>query len=134
MKEKLLYKNLSYQVQGAFFKVYKILGCSFKESVYQKALLEEFCLLGLKSETQKRINIYYNDKKVGTYIPDIVVEDCIIIELKAKPQIVKKDKEQFWQYLKGSKYKVGYLINFGTQGGVDMMRWVYDTARNKNLS
>lgn len=126
---KLLYKDLSYKLQGAIFKVYKTLGCSFKESVYQNALPEELTLEELTVEKEKRIDICYNNKKVGVYVPDLIVDDKIILELKAKEFLIKKDKEQFWHYLKGSKYKVGYLVNFGKPGGVEMLRRVYDTAR-----
>lgn len=61
----LLYKDLSYQVQGAFFEVYKSLGNAFKESVYHNALIEEFKSRGINIAAQKRIKIFYNDVKVG---------------------------------------------------------------------
>jgi len=125
----LLYKQLSYQIQGAAFKVYGTLGCAFKESIYHNAYSDELKSTGLFIENEKRINIYYNNKKVGTYVPDVIAEEKIIIELKSKPFIVKSDQEQFWNYLKSSKYKIGYLINFGKPGGVEIIRRIYDTAR-----
>ena len=125
----LLHKELSYQVQGAFFEVYKSFNNAFKEKVYHNALVTELKKRGLKIETEKRINIFYQNEKVGVYVPDIVVEDCIIIELKRKPKLTKSDLKQFWQYLKGSKYKVGYLVNFGQSKRVEYIRRVYDTAR-----
>jgi len=85
----------------------------------------------LKTEKEKRINVYYGDKKVGTYVPDLIVNDAILIEIKAKPRLIKDDIKQFWYYLKGSEYKVGYLINFGSSGGVEIIRRIYDTARSK---
>ena len=128
----ILYKELSYEVQGAIFKVYKTLGCSFKESVYHNALVEELKSRKINIEKEKQIKVYYQGKKVGAYIPDIVANEQIIIELKAKSFLTKGDQKQFWDYLKGSEYKVGYLVNFGNPGGVEMVRRIYDTAREKS--
>ncbi|PIP17641.1 MAG: GxxExxY protein [Parcubacteria group bacterium CG23_combo_of_CG06-09_8_20_14_all_35_9] len=75
------------------------------------------------------MDIYYKGKKVGTYVPDLVVNDIIFIELKCKSRLLKEDIRQFWYYLKGSKYKLGFLINFGSPDGVEMERKVCDTAR-----
>jgi GxxExxY protein len=131
--EGLLYKELSYQVQGAFFEVYKAMGCSFKESSYDNALFDEFTVYRrLLVERQKRIGIYFKGRKVGAYVPDQIVENKIIIEIKAKVFLTKQDLAQFWDYLKGSEYKVGYLVNFGKSGGVEYIRRVYDTARVQN--
>lgn len=78
---KLLYKELSYQVQGGIFEVYKALGCSFKESAYDNALFEELTSeRKLLVERQKRIGIYFKGKKVGIYVPDQVIEHKIIHE------------------------------------------------------
>lgn len=128
----LLYRDLSYEIRGGIFKVYKTLGCSFKESVYQNALFEELKSRKIDAEKEKRIPVYYQGKKVGVYVPDIVVNEQIIIELKAKPFLTNGDQKQFWDYLKGSEYKVGYLVNFGKPGGVEMIRRVYDTARKNS--
>ena len=67
-------------------------------------------------------------EKVGVYIPDKIINNCILLELKAKPFLAKEDIDQFWKYLKGSKYKLGFLINFG-HGKLEVKRIVYDTAR-----
>lgn len=68
---------------------------------------------------------------MGTYTPDLIVNNIILIELKAKPNLTRQDIEQFWYYLKGSDYKLGFLINFGAPRGVQIMRRVYETARAK---
>ena len=127
----LLYKKESYIIQGVAFDIYKQFRNNHKEKVYHNA-----CYLGLiykefRVEKEKQINVYYNGKKIGVYTPDLIVNDIILIELKAKPRLTKDDIKQFWYYLKGSKYKVGYLINFGAPGGVQIIRRVYDTARAK---
>src|SRR3989338_497064 len=131
MKNKVkyfLYERESYLIRGACFEVWKEFKGMFKESVIDRALNIALESRGLKVESQKRIDIYYKDKKVGTYVPDKIVEGKILLELKAKPFITKQDIEQFWKYLKGSQYKLGFLINFSPTR-LQIKRVVYDTAR-----
>ena len=85
---------------------------------------------GLQVEREKQLSIYYLGKKVGVYIPDLLVNDQIIIELKAKPFVHKEDIQQFWYYLKNSSFKLGFLVNFGEPDGVNIVRRIYDQARN----
>ena len=82
------------------------------EKIYEKALLVEFHKRGLKSEGQVPICVKYKDEVVGEYFADIVVEDKIIIELKAVEQIQKIHEAQLLNYLKATGYKNGLLINF----------------------
>jgi len=128
---KFLYKEESYIIQGGAFEVYKQFRNRYKEKVYLRSLSEYLKAKGLTIENEKQIPIYFQAKKVGTYIPDLIVNNCLFIELKCKPKITQDDIKQFWYYLKGSKYKVGYLINFGAPNGVQIIRRVYDTARKK---
>lgn len=131
MKEKdFLYKEESYIIKGGAYAIYKEFRNRHKEKVYQRALVEYFKENNLKVETEKQIPIYFKEKKVGTYIPDIVVNDSVFVELKCKPIITKDDVNQFWYYLKATDYKVGYLINFGAKDGVQITRRIYDTARS----
>ncbi|MBI3075144.1 MAG: GxxExxY protein [Parcubacteria group bacterium] len=127
----LLYKKESYDIQGGAFEVYKQFRNRHKEVVYQRALTEFLKNKGFTIDREKQIPIYFQNKKVGVYIPDIIVNGNIFIELKCKPMITRDDVKQFWYYLKCSQYKVGYLINFGAAQGVQMIRRVYDTARTK---
>lgn len=133
MVEKLLYEKETYLIRGACFEVWNEFGGAFKEKIIEKALQIALKEKKLNIETQKRINIYFKDKKVGIYIPDIIVNNKIIIELKCKPFMSKGDIDQFWKYLRGSKYKLGLLINFSPKGLI-IKRIVYDTAREKNAS
>lgn len=126
---KLLYKEESYLIQGGAFEVYKQFRNRHKEIVYSRALIAYLQNKGLEIEKEKQIPIYFQGKKVGIYIPDIVVNGSVFIELKCKPNIVTDDIKQFWYYLKCSDYKVGYLINFGATNGVQIVRRIYDTAR-----
>ena len=128
-----LYKDLSYKIRGAVFAVKKELGLGHKESVYHKALEIEFKKEGLKFESEKIVNVEYEGEKVGTYIPDFIIDDKIIIELKALPEIGKPQEEQVWSYLKGSTYKLAMLVNFGSTD-VSFKRLVFDSAREKAMS
>jgi len=128
---KLLYKEESYIIQGGAFEVYKQFRNRHKEIIYQRALVEYIRSKGLEVEKEKQIPIYFQDKKVGVYVPDAVVNNSVFVELKCKPNITKDDINQFWYYLKCSDCRVGYLINFGSPKGVQIIRRVYDTARKK---
>ena len=126
---KLLYEALSYEIRGACFSVWKQFRGAFKETIIQRALVKEFKDRNLNIEEQKRIDIFYKNENVGTYVPDFVIDDKILVELKSKPSLFGEDKKQFWRYLKGSSYKVGLLINFGSQK-LEIIRRVYDAARD----
>jgi GxxExxY protein len=127
----LLYKEESYLIRGVAFDIYKQFRNSHKEKIYRDSFFLGLLGRGLKPEKEKRLDIFYENKKVGTYVPDLVVNSEIFIELKAKPMISKQDLEQFWHYLKNSEYKLGFLINFGSINGVQIIRRIYDTARGK---
>ena len=91
----LLYKQGSYLIQGSFYRIYKIFRNTQKELVCHNSLIEDLKNQGLKIEKNKRIDIYYQSKKVGTYVPDIIVNGIIIIEIKCKPQLAQQDIKQF---------------------------------------
>lgn len=130
----LLYRQESYKIRGIVFEIYRTLGSGHKEKVYQEAFYYGLLRQGFAVEKQKRISIYYLDKKIGSYIPDLIINDKILIELKAKPNLFKQDIEQFWHYLKNSHYKLGLLINFGYPKGAEIIRRVYDKARQGSVS
>jgi len=123
----LLYKEESYIIQGVAFDIYKKFRNRHKEKIYQNAFYLGLKNKGLFVEREKKIDILYENKKVGTYIPDLVVNNAIFIELKVKPNfnLTQEDIKQFWYYLKTSGYKLGFLINFGAPNGVQIIRRVY---------
>ncbi len=123
-----LYADITYKIRGACFKIWKQFGGGFKEVIIERSLKQELINQGLEVETQKQIPVYYEDKKVGVYIPDMIVNDKVLIELKSKLFITKDDEKQFWLYLKGSEYKLGLLINFGPKK-LEIKRRIYDKAR-----
>lgn len=106
-----------------FFDVYNKLGPGLTENIYRNALLEELKMSGLKYASEKEIPVYYGDKKVGKQRVDILVEDKIILELKALPFIHQRFKSQILSYLKASKLKLGLLVNFGDKK-IEIKRYI----------
>lgn len=113
----LLYPELSYEVQGAVYAVSNSYGIGFKEKIYQNALTEELAKRKIPFTQQQRINIYSleSGKILGTYIPDFVIDDKIILEIKASDFTTGNDLRQQQSYLRASKYEIGYLVNFCTE-------------------
>lgn len=124
----LLYKEITYDIRGACFWVWKEFRGAFKEKVVDRALTLELKKRGRNVDDQKRLDIQYQGVKVGTYIPDKIIDDKVLVELKCKEFLTQGDIDQFWKYLKGSKYKLGLLINFGPRN-LEIKRVVYDTVR-----
>jgi GxxExxY protein len=108
----IIYRDLSYQIMGAIFEVHKELGPGFLESVYEKALIEEFTKKAIKVETQRVINVAYKGKKIGVHRLDLVVEDEVAVELKTVERFSTYHTAQLLSYLKASGYKLGILVNF----------------------
>jgi hypothetical protein len=111
--KKLLHTEMTSKILKAFFKVYNVLGYGFLEKVYQNAMLIELRAMGLKCSSQQPIKVYYGDHLVGDYYADIIVEDSVILELKAIEMIAPEHEVQLVNYLKGTEIEVGLLLNFG---------------------
>jgi len=109
----LLHGELTEQVIGAAFEVWKVLGYGFLEKVYENALLVELRIRGIVAEQQYGIDVRYKGNMVGQYTADIFVEDKIIVELKAEKEYNPKHEAQLLNYLKATRIKVGLLLNFG---------------------
>lgn len=123
--ESLMYEEESYNIRGAIFEVYSILGSGYLEEVYQNALEEELGLRNIPFEAKKRINIVYKGRNCGNYYsPDFICYDKIIVEIKAAESIHEKHKAQLMNYLKATGYKVGFLVNFGSYPKVSIYRVV----------
>lgn len=123
-----LYEKETYLIRRACFSVWNKLGSAFKEVAIDRALSLELQKLGFFVENQKRIEIKYDGKKIGEYIPDKIINGIILLELKRKSFLTKQDRFNFWNYLRGSSCKLGLLINFGDER-LEIKRVVYDTAR-----
>ena len=104
--------DITYAINGAVFEVNKVLGAGFLEKVYENALLIELQKRGLKAESQVPLTVTYKGETVGEYFADIVVEDAVIIELKAVEKLQKIHEAQVLNYLKTTGFKTGLLVNF----------------------
>ena len=121
-KSKLLYPKLSYEIRGAIYTVYKTLGPYHKESVYANALSSELEKRKIPFGREVIIDVTYEKKKVGIYRPDFVIDNKIILELKAVEFLPQNDERQLHYYLGGTSYRLGFLVNFGSRNGVDIRR------------
>ena len=104
--------DITYAINGAVFEVNKVLGPGFLEKVYENALLIELRERGLKAENRVPIKVFYKDEVVGEYIADILVEEKVILELKAVDRLEKIHEAQILNYLKATGVQIGLLINF----------------------
>lgn len=108
-----LHGEITYQIIGAAFEVWRVLGYGFLEKVYENALVEELRQRGLGVEQQFPIDVYYKDVLIGQYIADLLVEGKVIVELKAEKTYNPQHEAQLLNYLKATGIKVGLLLNFG---------------------
>lgn len=129
LNEKFLYKDLSYKIIGCFYEVYNGLGPAHKEQIYHEALKVMFIEKNIEFKENKRIKIIFKGKEIGIYEPDFVIENKIIIEIKSVLNMPRVFEKQLYYYLRGTDYKVGYLVNFGNEK-IDIRRRVYESARN----
>jgi GxxExxY protein len=109
----MLYEDLTSHILQACFEVSNELGIGFIESVYEKALLVALREKGLKAENQVPIKVIFRKIIVGDFYADILVENKILIELKAVSSLINSHKVQIINYLKASGIEVGFLVNFG---------------------
>jgi GxxExxY protein len=109
----ILYKELSYRIVGLAMDVHNELGFGFLEKVYENSLMVLFEENGIKAIQQVPIPVHFHNRVVGDYFADIVVEDSVIIELKAQDRIAEIHKAQALHYLRATSYRLALLINFG---------------------
>lgn len=100
------------------FEVHNILGYGFIEKIYENALILELQSNNLNIEAQKPIRVIYKENNVGDYITDIIVEDKVVIEIKAVEKLIDMHEVQLKNYLKATNMEVGLLLNFGKSLGV----------------
>jgi len=126
-----LYKHseLTEQIIGAFYAVYSALGYGFLENVYVKALMIELTRRGMKVDDELPIHVYYLGQLIGEYYADLVVNDLIILEIKAVKALVTEHEAQLLNYLKATPYEVGLLLNFGPKP--ETKRRSFDNSRKE---
>lgn len=126
-----LLKDETDAIIKSFYDVYNALGYGFLERVYQNALYMELKEQGFQCETNKAINVYYKEKLVGEYYADIIVNNLIILELKAVESIYYEHELQLINYLKATPIEVGLLLNFGQKPQI--RRKIFTNNNKKHL-
>ncbi len=110
---KYLYQDLTEQIIRCFYDVYGQLGYGFLERVYEHSMMIELERVGLHARNQQPMQVLYKGEVVGDYLADIVVEQAVVIELKAVEVLVQEHEAQLINYLKATNIEVGLLLNFG---------------------
>ncbi len=128
----LIHKDLSDQIIEAYFDVYKTLDFGFLEKVYQNAMFLEPRDKDLYVEVQKQIKIQYKGVFVGGYYADFIINEKVIIELKAAECLVKENEAQLINYLRGTEAEVGLLFNFGKKP--EFIRKIFTNDHKPTLS
>ncbi len=126
-----LYKHsdLTEKILGAFYAVYTALGYGFLEKVYVKALIIELTNRGMIVNDEFPIKVYYAGQLVGEYFADLVVNDLVILEIKATKALATEHEAQLLNYLKATPYEVGLLLNFGPKP--ENKRRSFDNSRKE---
>ena len=127
----LKHAELTDTILNAFYKVYNTLGAGFLEKVYENALSVELRRRGLTVIQQAPIEVYYEGVVVGEYVADVVVEQKVIVEVKAAEALAPQHEAQLLNYLRGTSIDVGLLLNFGPKP--EFKRKVYDVARKESV-
>ena len=114
MVNNIMYKDQSYQIQGAIFEVYREMGCGFLEAVYQECFERELKLRNIPFVAQSTLQLKYKGEQLcQNYKPDLICFDSIIVELKAISATSSEHQAQVLNYLKATGMKLGLLVNFG---------------------
>ena len=114
-EEKFVHGDLAFKIVGIAMEVHRELGYGFLEKVYENALMIAFRLAGIKAEQQVPIKVYFKGEIVGEYIADILVEEKIILELKAQDRINDLHRAQTLNYLKATGMRLALILNFGKE-------------------
>lgn len=121
------HEAITERIIAAYYQVYNVLGWGFLEKVYQGAMAVELAKRGLRAQPLAKIEVFYDGIHVSDYFADFLVEDCVIIELKAVERIAPEHEAQVINYLKASNIHIGLLMNFGPKP--EFRRKIFETAR-----
>jgi GxxExxY protein len=120
------FDSLTERVLGAVFEVSNTLGAGFLEKVYERALLKELSLLGIRTKAQASFVVTYKGSSVGEYFADILVEDVLVVELKCVERLANEHMAQCLNYLRASGRSLCLLVNF-QKPKVEWKRIIYDS-------
>jgi len=124
MKEPLIHEELSYQILGCAFEVYKELGPFYRESIYQRAMEIALGQKGLSFQREVQVPVTFRSVQVGRARLDLIVDERVVVELKAVETIHPKFSSQVIHYLSASGLELGFVVNFGALMGLEYKRLV----------
>lgn len=125
------HQELTKSIIGLYYDVYNELGYGFVEKVYHNAMLIELKKRGFEIDNQKKLNVLYKNEIVGEYIPDIIVNNKVILELKTVEYLLDIHENQLLNYLKATDCEVGILLNFGKDPQFIRKIFTNDLKKNK---
>ena len=132
MNQRFRHSELTQAIIGAYYDVYNALGYGFLEKVYENALAIKLSQLEFDVQQQEPIHVHFAGHVVGAYYADLIVDNLVIVELKAVKTLGKEHEAQLMNYLKATKYEVGLLFNFGTEPR--FVRKILDNNRKGSLT
>jgi GxxExxY protein len=128
----MLHKEITEAILRAFYKVYNTLGYGFLEKVFERALAHELAKQGHTVRNQSPIRVWYDEIPVGDYYADLVVDNRVIVEIKAGESLAPEHSAQLLNYLKATDIEVGLLLNFGPKPTFE--RKVFANEHKRSLS
>jgi GxxExxY protein len=126
-KHRFKHKEVTDKIIRVFFEVYNELGHGFLESAYERSLEIALTSLGLKVLRQIQIPVWFRGKPVGDFTADMLIEDCVLLELKAARTLDSSHQAQLLNYLRATEIEVGLLLNFGLKP--EFKRLSFDNPR-----
>lgn len=131
IKQQYKHSDVTDRIIRVFYDVYNVLGYGFLEKVYERAMVMRLERAGLSVQPQKEIDVYFDSELIGHYVADLVVNDVVLVELKAADRVAPEHEAQLLNYLRATNIEVGLLLNFGNEPKV--MRRAFDNHRKHSL-
>ena len=133
INENYLHSDITSAIIKAYYNVYNKLGYGFLEKVYENALMIELRKFDLRCQKQIPIKVFYDNENVGEYFADIIVNECVIIELKAADCLIEEHEAQLTNYLRATNIEVGLLLNFGKEAEFKRKAFSNNYKNHKSL-
>ena len=120
-----IYKDEGYKLMGAAFEVHNVQGYGMAEEIYQECLEIELEMRDIPFKAKQELRCFYKGRELKKgYVPDLFVFDALVVELKAVTQLLPEHEAQLINYMRITKQPAGYLINFGSKGGLEWKRFI----------
>src|SRR3989344_6924676 len=111
---RIVYPELSYKIMGILFQVHTELGNRYQEKYYQRAIEEALKMHKISFKKELPVDLMFNNRKIGKYLLDFLIEDCIVLKIKTVPHFLPRDFKQLLAYLIANNLELGILANFRT--------------------